>query len=459
MTNNIVNLSVSQTIAAAPNLLQQTGAFISQGGTTAAANSLTLLTQASTLTSVLAPPLALSTLTWAGGVVTATAAVAHGLTVSQVYYLTIAGALPAGYNGNYACTITSTTQFTFTLLSNPGTETSPGTWASATRGELQQMTNTFFGQGSNTPIYVLELGYGSVNTGVASLTTWISNNLQTVYAFLVPREWDNNAAFLALIPLYESPTSLLYFWVTTTNTTYTSYTVNMKNVVTWIEAPAIPATEFSAASGLWVTLSYNPSSSNLVSPFAFSFVYGVTPYPLTGNQTLFANWKAAGVNWIGTGAEGGISNTLVLWGTTMDTNPFNYWYAVDWVQINENLQISNAVINGSNNPQNPLYLDQQGINTLQAVGASVLASAVTFGLLLGTVVQSELNGPSYAAALAAGTFAGQAVINAVPFVPYYTANPGQYAQGIYNGLSCTITPLRGFTSITFYVNVTNIVAL
>lgn len=458
MSNRIVSVQVTQTIAPAPNTLQRTGAFISQGGTTAAVNSLTLLTQASSLTSILATPLALSTLTWAGGTVTATSSTPHGFTVSQVYYLSIAGAIPTGYNGTYACTITSATQFTFAVASNPGNNTSPGTYTSSTTTELQQMTTTFFGQGSAVSVYVLELGSGSVNAGVAALATWLNNNINVVYALLVPREWDANASFLSLIQAYENPTAKQYFWVTTTNATYTSYTAQMKDVISWIEAPSIGATEFTAAAGFWVTLNYNPSSTNQVPPFAFSYVFGVTPYPTTGNQTLFANWKAGGPNWIGTGAEGGISTAIVLWGTTEDLNPFNYWYSVDWAQINIDLGLSNAVINGSNNTQNPLYLDQQGINTLQAVGAGVLSSAVTFGLLLGTVVQSELSGPNYAAALSAGQFAGQAVINAVPFQAYYTASPGDYATGTYNGFAATVTPLRGFESITFNLNVTNIVA-
>jgi hypothetical protein len=120
--------------------------------------------------------------------------------------------------------------------------------------------------------------------------------------------------------------------------------------------------------------------------------------------------------------------------------------------------MSNAVINGSNNPQNPLYLNQDGINRIQAVGASTLSSAITFGLLLGKVVQTELDGPSYSAALSANTFAGQAVINAVPFVAYYTASPSDYATGTYNGFSATVTPLRGFQSITFNINVTSFAA-
>lgn len=458
-SNQIVTISVTQTIAPSPATLQQTGALISQGGTTGAVNSLTLLTQASDLTGILATPLALSTLNWSGGLVTATSATPHNLVVSQVYYLTIAGAIPIGYNGTYACTVTTTTQFTYALASNPGSETAAGTWASGTQTQLQQMVTTFFAQGSSVPVYVLELGLGSVNAGVATFTTWLNNNLATAYVYLMPREWDNNVAFLALLATWESPTSKTYFWVTTTNATYTSYLPTMKDVVWNIEAPVIPANEFSLAAPFWQLLHTNPSPINKVAPFSFRYLFGVTPYPIVGNGALFTAWKAAGGNWIGTGFEGGISNAIWLYGTTADGRPLNYWYSVDWLIINIDRNMSAAIINGSNNTQNPLYLDQAGINALQAVGASTLASAVTFGLLLGTVVQSELNASAYVEALENGAFAGQAVINAVPFPAYFAANPSDFATGTYNGFSATVTPLRGFTQITFFINVTDFVAV
>lgn len=460
MGNQIVSLNVTQTIAATPSSLQRSGAFVSQGGTTAAPGTLTLLTQSSTLAGILAAPLALASLAWSTGVTTATTNLPHGLTVSQVYWETIAGAVPAAFNGTYAVTITGASTFTYALASNPGSASSPGTYVPATQTQLQQMNATFFGQGSAVPAYVLELGAGSVNAGVAYLSTWLANNLQTLYIALMPREWDGNVNFIALAAQYASTTSLFYFFVTTTNANYALYQATvLKCIFAQIESPTILPTEFDLASDMWVILNYNPSSTNQVPPLAFTYVYGVTAYPTAGNQTLFANWKAAGVNWIGTAAEGGSSQQCIFWGTTMDGNPFNYWYSADWVQININLQLSAAVINGSNTTQNPLYLNQQGINRLQAVGAGVLSSAVTFGLLLGTVVQTEFDGPTYGAALDAGTFAGQAVLNAVPFVAYYTASPGDYKSGTYNGFASTITPLRGFDSITFNINLTNIVAL
>ena len=68
---------------------------------------------------------ALGSLSWSDGIVTATTASAHGLT--GLNYLVIAGAVPNGYNGVSLCTVTGTKTFTYPS-SNPGTETTPGTY-------------------------------------------------------------------------------------------------------------------------------------------------------------------------------------------------------------------------------------------------------------------------------------------------------------------------------------------
>ena len=49
----------------------------------------------------------------------------------------------------------------------------------------------------------------------------------------------------------------------------------------------------------------------------------------------------------------------------MDGNPFKYWYWIDWVQINLQRNITNALMNGANNPQNPVDSDQPGMDTLR----------------------------------------------------------------------------------------------
>ena len=466
MTNNIVTVNVTQTVAPTPSTLQSTGALISQGGTTGVADTITLLTQLSDLTSILATAAAIATLAWSANVVTATTSSAHGIPSGHSVLVTIAGATPSAYNGTFLATSTGTTTFTYPLVGNPGAETVPGTWIPAAVSELTAMATTFFAQGSAQAVYVLELGIGSAADGVTALAAYITANPNSnytpgsvgyFYAYLVPREWGSESTYLTFLAGFEATTSKTYFFTTMTTGNYTSYTALMKCVVGLVEAPGIPASEFSLASAFYVALNYRPSSTNKVTPYAFSFLFGVTPYPTKGNGALLAALKAAKVNYIGTGAVGGISNTILFWGTTMDGRPFTYWYSVDWLQITVDIDISNAVINGSNNPANPLYFNQDGINRLQAVGAQTLVNGVTYGLANGTVTQTEDIPTDLQTAINSGALAGKLFINAVPFVPYNVENPSDYKNGEYDGFTVGYITQNGFIHILFNVNVSDFI--
>jgi hypothetical protein len=142
----------------------------------------------------------------------------------------------------------------------------------------------------------------------------------------------------------------------------------------------------------------------------------------------------------------------------MDGNDFTYWYSVDWIQLNTDQAISNAVINGSNNPLNPLYYNQDGINVLQDVVVQVVKSAITFGLATGTVARAALDGPIFSEALDSGTYQDQDVVNAVPFIIYTQENPSAYAAGSYGGLSVVYIPQRGFKAIIFNIQVTSFIS-
>ena len=461
MTNPIVQVNVSQVVAPTPNTLQKQGAFISQGGTTIGSNKTSLLTQLSDLTAILAAALAVTSITWSGGVATVTTTSAHGITTSDTFLTTIAGATTTAYNGTYLATATGSSTFTYALASDGGTSPATGTITYTPRNvaELQAMANTFFAQGGNQAVSVLELGAGEPSAGVTALAAYIAAQpKQPFYSYLVPAAWDAVAGFLTFLAGYEATTSKTYFFVTTTTGNYTNYTALMKCVVWEIAAPAAPTAEFSLAATFFDTLNYAPSSTNKVTPLAFTFQYGVTAYPTVGNATTITAIQAASGNIIGTGAEGGISNNILLWGTTADARDFTYWYSVDWAQINIDLNLSNAVINGSNNPVNPLYLDQNGLNRLQAVAVATMNSGVTFGLVLGTVIQTSLDQTTFNTNFQNGVYAGQAVVNFVPFTTYYAASPSDYKIGKYAGVSIVYTPNRGFKQILVNLVVTDFVA-
>jgi hypothetical protein len=234
----IVTVNVQLNEAPTPSILQGTGALLSQGGTNTSPGTRTLLTQPSSLTPFLSGSKALTGIVQTSGLATATTTSPHGFMVNDTLEITISGAVQAAYNGTFLCTVTTTTAFTFAV---PTGTTSPATgtivYTLEDVAELLAMTTSFFGQGGNTAVYVLELGVGNPTEGVAFLNAWIIANPRIFYGYLVPRTWDANAAFLAFLAQFNSPTAMTYFWVTTTVPTYGVYSALLKCVIPLIECP------------------------------------------------------------------------------------------------------------------------------------------------------------------------------------------------------------------------------
>lgn len=547
MSNPIVTVVVSQQQAPIPSTLQKTGAIISQGGTDLPPGSRALLQQPADLNPIALAPLALSAMAWGtafGGQVTATSADPLPVLIGTRFQTQITGVVPGGYNGSVWALATAEDQFTYDMPNNPGAATTQGTFTSPEAGELNAQITTFFAQGFQQGVYVLELGPGTPAEGVAALTAFINSDSQTFYSYLVPREWDGVPDYLAMLATFEADTSMTYFFTTTTLATYMLYPPTMKCVVALVEAPeygswptvlstssawatgmmthtmanptgvepgdwvtltgfvpaaangvfmaqpgttgtalvvampttpgeittqgrlaasvysssGVPANEFTMAAAWWVTLNYAPGQTSRVPPYSYSELTGVTPFPTQGNQAALAILKAANVNIVGTGAAGGINGDILLYGRTMDGKPFNYWYSVDWMQINVALDIANAIINGSNTTVNPLYYNQDGINRLAGVAAGTGSRGISFGLALGRIVQVGMAEIDFLTALNTGVWAGALVVNADPFTSYLTVNPGNYAIGLYGGLTMVYTPLRGFEHIIFSIVVTDFVA-
>jgi hypothetical protein len=548
MPTPIVTVQVTQQIAPTPIELQKTGAFISQGGTTLSPGSYALLQTYSDLAEILPDPIDITAIAWTsayGGQATATVA-ALNVPVGAFFTANIQGMDPSAYDGIYRAQAISATTFAYFLPGDdPGPMVTGGTVGTPEASELTAMATTFFSQGASQSVYVLELGAGSVASGVQALSEFItSTDEQFFYGYLTPKNWDGDSTFLQFLAGFEAPTSKTYFFITTTLSSWQAYTAQMKDVLTLIEAPAyggwganvltalawaagvvtaqtttphtvkpgdwfqiggvdkpgyngyhqattgttgstliynlatdpgvstvngqlmarpglsmgVSPSEFSMAAAFYVALNYDPGPTNKVPPYAFSFLFGVTAFPTFGNSALIQTLKTGNVNYVGTGAEGGISDLILLWGHTMDGRPFNYWYSVDWMQINVDQAISNAIINGSNTTINPLYYNQDGINRLEDVAANVGASAISFGLAVGRVIQVGLDPTTFNDNLNKGLYMGNVVVNAVPFATYVRAKPGDYKIGEYDGLTMVYTPQRGFEHILFNIVVTDFVA-
>lgn len=461
-STSIVTVNASVVTATAPSILQQTGAFVTQGGTTTAPGTLTLVSQMSDVTALLASSKAIGSITWASSTVTVTTSAAHGWTNGDVIKIVIAGASPIGYNGTFTATVTGANTFTYPLASNPGSATTTGNVTLYAVSQLRQMATTYFAGTGVGGVYVLELGEGSISAGVAALSSFlndVSGTTQQQYAYLIPREWDANSDFLALVANYTSVSAMTYFYVTTTVANRAVYSgPAYKSVYAEVEAPAIAATEFSLASAFGNALKQRPSSTNKVPSMFCSPSYGTTAYPQRGNQTTFTQLRAANVGWISTGQEGGITSNIIYGPTMSDGQDWNFWYSVDWAQINMAQALANEVINGSASSLNPLYYNQLGINRLQNRVAQVAKNGVSYGLGNGSVVLTKLSTAQFALNYANGDYANKIVINAEPFATYTSENPNDYGVGKYGGLSCIWIPQLGFRSVIFNLQATTLVA-
>ena len=254
--------------------------------------------------------------------------------------------------------------------------------------------------------------------------------LKRFYAYLVPENWKADPDFITLAKLYTANEAKQYFFVledTPNDTNYVTPYAGIKSIIAMAD-DTYPVTN-AAAAAMWNLVSASPSEINKVPPMAFRYLQAVNAN--AAKASILTTMVKQNINYVDTGAEGGISNTMLVKGVTSDGNDMTYWYSVDWVQINVDMMLANAVINGSNNPINPLYYNQDGIDRLQQVAQGVFNTGVSYGLVN-----------------------GQTPVNAVPFKTYVKNNPNDYGIGRYAGLSATYTPMRGFVEIIFNINVT-----
>lgn len=438
MGYEIVTVNVSQTIGATPSNLQQMSAILSFGATLQEPGKPVLLTQDSDITDLVNNAIGTLEAEAQSHGSDFTLTLPPGKTINRdpgsEIDITIVGCSPTTWNGTYTATLTTTSKLEWTVSNSTldGSPTTVGQFTIGGSADLVTAVNTFFAQGNSVGTYLLELGYQKdvVKDEVAALKLYMEEPLKRFYAYLVPEAWKEDEDFITLAKLYTANEAKQYFFVlsdTPDDTNYVSPYASIKSIIAMAD-DTYPTTN-AAAAVMREFVSPSPSPINKVPPMAFRYLQAVNANK--AKNSILKTMVAQNIDYVDTGAEGGISNTILVKGVTSDGKDMTYWYSVDWVQINVDMQLANAVINGSNNPINPLYYDQDGIDRLQQVAEGVFDSGVSYGLVN-----------------------GKTPVNAIPFKTYIKNNPNDYNIGRYAGLSATYTPMRGFTSIIFNINVT-----
>lgn len=480
--NDIVYVSVTQQQAPIPNNLQEKGVIVTQGGTTTAAGTLSFVADSASLSAILSSPT--NQLRNAYNTFAANNQFGRG-----VYVLELGAGASAAYiiGGNMAADIYSQSSAWVGILDGGFTISVDGvahnlsalnfstaltmldvaaiiqaaittavatvTWtgagfrfASATTGATSSITAaTAPATGTDISVFMRMTsslaslpvaGHAAGNAaGVSALDLFIQSHLNQFYAYMLPDNWDAESATLKpLISRYSDANSMVYFMFHATATTLPVY-AGLKAAIGLIKSSLGAATECPIACFFGLLINRSPNVLSRSAQFKFNQVNGVTAYPLTLQDASV--FKAANLNYIDTGAEGGLSNTILKWGATGDGRDMQYWYNVDWVRINLRLFIANEVLNGSiANAANPLLYDQTGIDRLRNKSKSVMDIGTSYGIVNASAATT---------------------VSAIDFLTYGKQNPTHYRLGIYNGISVTFTPAAGFAQITIGVLATDFI--
>lgn len=432
VTSGIVTEVVTLVQAPEPSKLQQSGAIISIGGTSLTTNSYQYIPNLATLTSILSSTGNYTELTNA-----ATTFFEQGSSVG--FYVLELGAetnpgddiplfqtwitnnpgifysflVPEAWDG-----IEGVSSVTITNGGSGYTAAPTVTFSPPTTGTTATGTATIE-NGSVTAITITDPGSGYTSTPTVTISAPTTGVTATATATL-------GSSLNGIASNYANPTGKLYFFATTTSANISQYTA-IKSLVTFVASPNATSTEYGMAAIFYQWLLNDPGAANKLAPMAYRYVYGVTPWPDSGQTTTIDAILTAYGNIFTTGSEGGVSTSIIKKGTVMSGAQGSWWYGIDWYQINSHELLANAIISGSNS-QPPLLYDQQGINTLEAIAQNEGDVAVEFGCALSVTV------------------------SATPFYTYTQANPSAYDSGDYKGFKATIVGQNGFLTVTFYID-------
>jgi hypothetical protein len=444
---DIVQVNTRVERSATPNNLQQTLILVSAGGTNLSAGTVREITDVTDLTPLLVfgdiVPVTNNTLitqdrpTHSLGVLPSLVPSKYG---NGPVNVTLSGFSPSGWNVGPVPVISTGGGNTYfspagvipnDVISENPTVAGQALFNGGNADELLAWATTYFKTPAVPSCYVLELGVNTPQNQITALATYLLDPKVAAYVYLIPATWRGVAEAVALAANYAYPQFHTYFYLGVDVGADVSAWVGKKSVVMAANTPGQIATQSPIAAYAARIVTAQPNAAKKMTPITYSPAYGVTS--LDPSAALMATLKANRVNWIDSGAEGGLTNTILGSGVTADNLTLNYWYAQDWGQLELDQKIAEAVIRGANNRISPLKYNQQGIDTLSGVIRSVINTGVTFKL-----------------------FDGKYSVTAVPYKKYKVTNPADVAAGIYKGFRSDVAALRGFDQLIFNLTVTDI---
>ena len=180
--NQIVQLNVSQTVAPEPNLLQQTAAVVSMGGSEVPTGTMQYIASSADLADYITPAYDISSISWSAGVVSVVTTNNHGIPVGDTTTIIVSGMTPAAYNGTYTATSSGVNSLNYAIASDPGASSALGTLIIGNQVFLNAFDETWWAQG-NTQVgyYIYETNTVVPGDVYTSVESYIDENPLTIY--------------------------------------------------------------------------------------------------------------------------------------------------------------------------------------------------------------------------------------------------------------------------------------
>ncbi|EGV1470926.1 hypothetical protein JF110_001651 [Campylobacter jejuni] len=279
-------------------------------------------------------------------------------------------------------------------------------------------------------IWLEEQGvYGTDYTSkIEDLNDFILQKLYPCYVFVLPNKISKDINIRKnLFNLYNDINARTYFYVNLDVKenldlpgSYYSKIKNCKCVAGFYDNSVGAVGLAAQVSGLFASNIFDISELNPASPFNYKTLNGLdfNEIEYTTQQKIIQS----SLNFVGSISK----NTVLLNGRFQDTYAIDYWYQWDLVAFYLERDLKALILNGVNNPVNIVKYDQTGIDILESRVKATLNNMINYGCL--TEFGASIDPAS-------GELKGRGSITTIPFNSYIKANPDDYKNEIYNGIS------------------------
>lgn len=323
---------------------------------------------------------------------------------------------------------------------------------------LRKKLRGFFSYaGSTGQVCIVEVGYAdgqayTVENQIDTFKEWLVSKTHRSYVHLVPDAWytypnddvTNGQLLANLAGEYTGPTDATYFMCVITkhenpsaSATFAKFS-NLKSFMPVYENLADGSNSFAAmVLGKMANYVFDITDTNPSSPLNYKSIEGQQI------EDLGVGFRDALTQSCVTYAMEIVGTQVIANGRYANGDTWEYWYQWDLLSFKVEEKLTTLLISGVNAPSTIVPYNQNGIDMIKASVKSVLTTAKNQGIVADFAASFNAN---------TQTLEDTDDITAIDYYTYKAANPQDYSNEVYKGISFYVVIGRYIKQI--YINAT-----